>query len=99
MFTIEQIKDILVEAKKLGTVDCISLEGGKPFLFYPIMVRAVEEAVKLGFRVEVLSNCYLASCPEDARVWLLPMAKDVELSLSSDFYHGESWQIEEVKNV
>jgi len=97
VFTIEQIKDILVEAKKLGTVDSISMEGGEPFLFYPIMVRAVEEAVKLGFRVEVLSNCYWASCPEDAKVWLLPMAKDVELSLSSDFYHGESWQIEEVK--
>jgi len=30
--------------------------------------------VKLGFRVEVLSNCYWASCPEDAKVWLLPMA-------------------------
>lgn len=99
VFTIEQIKDILVEAKKLGTVDSISMEGGEPFLYYPIMVRAVEEAVKLGFRVEVLSNCYWASCPEDAKVWLLPMAENVELSLSSDFYHGESWQIEEVRNA
>jgi organic radical activating enzyme len=99
VFTIEQIKNVLAEAKKLGTVDSISLEGGEPFLFYPIMVRAVEEAVKLGFSVEVLSNCYWASCPEDAKVWLLPMAKDVELGLSSDFYHGESWQIEEVRNA
>ena len=61
---------------------------GAFFLFYPIIVRAVEEAVKLGFRVEVLSNCYWASCPEDAKVWLLPMAKHVELSLSSDL----SWR-------
>jgi len=99
VFSIKQIKNILAEAKKLGTVDCVSIEGGEPFLYYPIMVKAVEEAVTLGFRVEVLSNCYWASCPEDARLWLLPMAKYVELSLSSDLYHGESWQIEEVKNA
>ena len=101
VFTIKQIKNILAEAKKLGTVDCVSLEGGEPFLYYPIMVKAVEEAVKLGFSVEILSNCYWASCPEDAKEWLLPMfeARNVELSLSSDLYHGENWQIEEVKNA
>jgi len=101
VFTIKQIKNILAEAKKLGTVDSVSLEGGEPFLYYPIMVKAVEEAVKLGFHVEILSNCYWASCPEDAMEWLLPMveARNVELSLSSDLYHGESWQIEEVKNA
>jgi len=101
VFTIKQIKKILTEAKKLGTVDSISLEGGEPFLYYPIMIKAVEEATKLEFRVEVLSNCYWASCPEDAVEWLLPMAKakNVELSLSSDFHHGESWEIEEVKNA
>jgi len=101
VFTIKQIKNILAEAKKLGTVDSVSLEGGEPFLYYPIMVKAVEEAVKLGFHVEILSNCYWASCPEDAIEWLLPMveARNVELSLSSDLYHGENWQIEEVKNA
>ncbi len=101
VFTIEQIKNVLAEAKNLGTVDFVSLEGGEHFLYYPIMVRAVEEAVKLGFRVEVLSNCYWATSPEDAVEWLLPMAKaeNVELSLSSDLYHGENWRIEEVENA
>jgi len=101
VFTIKQIKNILTEAKKLGTVGGVSLEGGEPFLYYPIMIRAIKEAVKLGFRVDVLSNCYWASCPEDAMEWLLPMveAKTVELSLSSDLFHGESWQVEEVKNA
>jgi len=101
VFTIKQIKNVLAEARKLGTVNSVSLEGGEPFLFYPIMIKAAEEAAKLGFRVEVLSNCYWASCPEDALEWLLPMAKakNVELSLSSDLYHGESWEIEEVKNA
>jgi len=101
VFSVKQIKNILVEGKKLGTVGCVSLEGGEPFLYYPIMIRAVEEAVKLGFRVEILSNCYWASCPENARIWLLPIAKteNVELGLSSDLYHGETWQTEEVENA
>lgn len=100
-FTLEQIRNILVEAKKLGKVSCISFEGGEPFLYYPIMVKAVEEAANLGFRVEVLSNCYWANCAEDAKEWLLPMAKagTVELTLSSDLYHGDSWATELVKNA
>ena len=65
------------------------------------MVKTVGEAVKLGFHVEILSNCYWATCPEDAAEWLFPIteAKNVELSLSSDLYHGDSWEIEEVKNA
>jgi hypothetical protein len=82
-------------------VDKISIEGGEPFLYYPIMVKAVTEAVKLGFHVEILSNCYWATCPEDALEWLLPISddKNVSLSLSSDLYHGSSFEIEEVKNA
>jgi len=101
VFTLKQVRNILAEFRKLGTVDYVSMEGGEPFLYYPIMVRAVKEAVGLGFHVEILSNCYWATCPEDAREWLLPMAEagDVELNLSSDFYHGERWETEEVRNA
>jgi MoaA/NifB/PqqE/SkfB family radical SAM enzyme len=90
----------LFEAEKLRTVDKVSIEGGEPFLYYPIMVKAVEEAVKCGFQVEILSNCYWATCPEDAVEWLLPISdKKVSLSLSSDLYHGSEWEIKEVKNA
>jgi len=101
IFHLKQIKDILREAKNLETVHYVSIEGGEPFLYYPIMVKTAEEAVNLGFHVEILSNCYWATCPEDAMEWLLPIAKakDVELSLSSDLYHGENWEIEEVRNA
>jgi MoaA/NifB/PqqE/SkfB family radical SAM enzyme len=101
VFTLNQIRNILTEAKKLGTIDFVAMEGGEPFLYYPIMVKAVAEAVNLGFRVEVLSNCYWATCPEDAIEWLLPIAerKDVKLGLSSDFYHGESWETEGARNA
>jgi MoaA/NifB/PqqE/SkfB family radical SAM enzyme len=101
VFTLEKIRNILDEAKKLGTVNYVSIEGGEPFLYYPIMVTAVKEALKLGFHVEVLSNCYWATSSEDAREWLLPMAEvgDVQLSLSSDLYHGEEWVVGAVKNA
>jgi MoaA/NifB/PqqE/SkfB family radical SAM enzyme len=101
VFTLRQIRNILAEAKKLGTVNYASIEGGEPFLYYPIMVKAAKEAVNLGFHVEILSNCYWATSKEDAIEWLHPIAdaRDVELSLSSDLYHGESWEIEEVKNA
>jgi len=101
VFTLDQIRHILTEAKKLGTVNYVSIEGGEPFLYYPVMIKTIREAVNLGFHVEILSNCYWATCPEDAVEWLLPIAeaKDVELSLSSDLYHGESWQTEEAKNA
>lgn len=101
VFTIEQVRNILTEAKKLGTVNYVSIEGGEPFLYYPVMVNTVREAVNLGFHVEILSNCYWATCVEDAVKWLLPMAdvKDVELSLSSDLYHGERWVTELVENA
>ncbi|MDI6805697.1 MAG: radical SAM protein [Candidatus Bathyarchaeia archaeon] len=100
-FTLEQIRNILREAKKLGTVDYIAIEGGEPFLYYPIMVKAVEDASNLGFRVEILSNCYWATCQEDAVEWLIPIAKakNVELTLSSDPYHGDTWETKEVRNA
>jgi MoaA/NifB/PqqE/SkfB family radical SAM enzyme len=100
-FTLERIGGILTEAKKLGTVDFVSVEGGEPFLYYPIMVHLVREAASMGFHVEVLSNCYWASCVEDAVEWLFPMAEaeNVEFSFSSDLHHGETWESEEVGNA
>ncbi|MCJ7430737.1 radical SAM protein [Candidatus Bathyarchaeota archaeon] len=101
VFTTEQINNILTESKKLGTVETVSIEGGEPFLYYPIMVKTARRAMELGFRVEILSNCYWATCAEDAQEWLIPFAeaKNVELTLSSDLYHGEKWATEEVKNA
>ncbi len=101
VFTLKQIRNILTEAKKLGTVNFVSIEGGEPFLYYPIMIKTLQEAVNLGFHVEILSNCYWATCQEDAVEWLLPIAnaRNVKLSLSSDLYHGESWESEQVRNA
>ncbi|NWG10837.1 radical SAM protein [Candidatus Bathyarchaeota archaeon] len=100
VFTIKQIKNVLSETKKLETVSYIAIEGGEPFLYYPIMVKTAEEASALGFRVEILSNCYWATTPEDAIEWLAPVAKAKgAIGVSSDFYHGDDWATNEAKNA
>lgn len=63
VFTFRQISEILAEAKKLKSVDSVSIEGGEPFLYYPIMVKAVMESLKLGFHVEVLFKLLLGYLP------------------------------------
>ena len=64
------------------------------------MVKTVEKAVKMNFQVEILSNCYWATCLDDAVEWLVPIAKleNVKLSLSSDFFTA-NWVSNEIKNA
>jgi len=86
--TLAQVRDIYRQAQELGTVEWIYLEGGEPFLYYPIMVRAAEEAAALGFSVGVLSNDYWATTVDDAVEWLRPLAGIVQaLSVSTDLFH------------
>jgi len=98
--TFKQVYELLKEAKKLGTVKWVAFEGGEPFLYYPILVRGIKEARSLGFRVEVLSNAYWATCFEDALEWLRPLAESgvSKLGLSSDTYHGEDTEADRAKN-
>ncbi len=101
VFTLHQVKDLLSEAKKLPTVRSVSFEGGEPFLYYPLLAQATREAAAQGFRVELLSNGYWATCPEDAVDWLRPLSlgSTISLTLSSDLYHGDRWDIDAVKNA
>jgi len=86
--TLKKIRQILRQASELGTVEWFYVEGGEPFLFYPIMVRAVEEAAKLGFKAGVVTNGYWATDLTDALEWLRPFKDLVEdLSVSSDRLH------------
>jgi len=98
--TLKQVHELLKEAKKLGTVEWVAFEGGEPFLYYPVMVKGIKEARALGFKVEVLSNAYWATCQEDALEWLRPLAElgVLDLGLSSDPYHGENLEADRVKN-
>ena len=91
-FTIEQVKSVLREAKKIETVDTICFEGGESFLFYPLLLESVRSASRKGFKTAIETNTYWATTVEDAKLWLKPL-QDAGLSfleVSDDaFHHGE----------
>ena len=85
--TLEQIEQILVQAKDAG-VTSIYFEGGEPFLFYAILVQAVRKAANMGFSVGIVSNAYWANSVADAEEWLRPfVGRLADLTVSSDLFH------------
>ena len=88
VMTLQDIRNILAQGQKLGTVQSIYFEGGEPFLYYAVLVQAVREAARMDFDVGVVSNAYWATSLEDAIEWLKPMARLIhDLSVSSDLFH------------
>jgi MoaA/NifB/PqqE/SkfB family radical SAM enzyme len=99
--TLAQIRDVLQQAKGLGTVTSVCFEGGEPFLFYPIMLGGLYEAAAMGLRAGIVSNCYWATSVDDAVEWLRPIA-DVgvdHLGFSSDLFHGETRMTDEARHA
>ena len=90
-FTLEQIRVVLNEAKKIGTIEWIYFEGGEPFLYYPIMIEGVKLAKKQGFKVGIVTNSYWATSIEDAEIWLKPFSESGinNFSISDDIFHYE----------
>jgi MoaA/NifB/PqqE/SkfB family radical SAM enzyme len=88
VMTLAQVRDIYRQAHELRTIRQIYLEGGEPFLYYPIMVKAAQEAAQQGFSVGIVTNDYWATTVEDAIEWLKPLAGIVQdLSISTDLFH------------
>ncbi len=101
-FTIAQVRQLLEQARDLGCVSSIYIEGGEPFLYYPVMVETLRLARGMGFRTGVVSNCYWSTSKEDAKLWLEPVtaAGIDDLSLSDDmFHHGPGEESPAVRAV
>lgn len=98
--TVEQVRAILRQAYDLGTVEWVYFEGGEPFLYYPVLVRAVQLATSMGFRVGVVTNAFWANSVDDALIWLKPFAEMVEdLSISNDEFHGADARVRHALSV
>lgn len=84
------VRDVLHQARRLGGIEDIYLEGGEPLLYYPLALNAAKEAAAMGFRVGMVSNGWFAETVEDARLWLEPFSQieGFSLSVSADSYHG-----------
>jgi hypothetical protein len=90
--TLPQIRSLLNESRKIGSVEWIYFEGGEPFLFYPSMLEGVKMARDMGFKVGIVTNAYGAISEEDAEAALRPLAELGlnYLSISDDsFHYGE----------
>ncbi|MFX1296825.1 MAG: radical SAM protein [Promethearchaeota archaeon] len=90
-FTLKQIKQVLDEVVKIGTVEWIYWEGGEPFLFYPIMLEGMRLAKERGFKNGIVTNSYWATNTEDAELWLKPVTElgIADFSVSDDTFHFE----------
>ena len=98
--TLRDIRYALQQAKDLDSIEWIYFEGGEPFLYHAILLKSVQEAANLGFRVGIVSNAYWATEVEDALEWLHPFAGLVEdLSVSSDLFHYAESLSQQVKNA
>lgn len=86
---IADIRRILKEGKKIGSIDWIYFEGGEPVLYYPILLWGLREAKRLGFKTGFITNAYWATSVEDAREWLKPISKIgvSDVIISNDLFH------------
>ena len=100
VMTLENIRAILHQAGEAGTVRSIYFEGGEPFLYYPVLLQGVKEAVQHGFQAGIVSNAYWATTLEDALAWLNPFAGLLQdLTVSSDLYHYDEVKSQQSGNA
>jgi len=90
-FTLKQIRSVLEELLKIGTIEQVYFEGGEPFMFYPLMLESIKLAHSFGFKTGVVTNTYWAISIEDAEFWLKPLQElgVSSISLSDDKIHYE----------
>ena len=88
-FTIGQVTTVLDEAKSIGTVDSIYVEGGEPLLYYPLLRESIRRATERGFKTGLVTNAYAAVSEEDAELVLTPLAEAglTTISISNDAFH------------
>jgi len=98
--TLSQLEDIFRQAQEVGTVESIYFEGGEPFLYYPVLLRAVKTAHSQGFKLGIVSNGYWATTKEDALEWLKPFVGMLhDLSVSSDLFHYDELLSQQARNA
>lgn len=87
--TMAQVRSVLSEARRIGTVEWIYFEGGEPLLFSQSLLEEVAMAREAGFEVGIVTNAYWAVSGEDAEAWLRPLARlgVGDLSISDDLFH------------
>ena len=91
-FAFNQIKTILDESRRIGSVEWVYFEGGEPFLLFPLLLKSVHRARQLGFEVGVVTNGFFARSEEAAVRYLRPLQQlgVARLCVSDDLFHYKS---------
>jgi hypothetical protein len=95
------MKKVFGELSKIETIKWIILEGGEPFLFYPLMYEGIKMARSMGFKTGLVTNAYWATSEEDAELWLKPL-HDLglsDISISDDEFHYEDKEASPAKHA
>ena len=89
-FTLQQLRELLREIRKIRTVDTVYFEGGEPFLFYAILLVGLRMVRDTGLQAGIVTNGYWATSPEDAEQWLRPLLdlSIADFSVSDDEFHS-----------
>ncbi len=99
VLTFERVEQILQEAKEAG-VTSIYFEGGEPFLYYAVLLRAVRKGADMGFSVGIVSNAYWANSIADAEEWLRPFAGLLtDFTVSNDTFHCNEYSGKHPRNA
>jgi hypothetical protein len=90
VFAVNDLEEVYQQTIEVGTIDTVYFEGGETFIYYPILVKAVDRAHELGFSVGIVTNGYWITSERDAREWLRPLvaAGLDRIEISSDIFHG-----------
>jgi len=88
-FTADQVRTVLDEAVRLGTIETVCFEGGEPFLYYPLVLEGIRLARARGLASGIVTNAYWATSADDAWLWLRPLADlgVTSISISDDSLH------------
>ncbi|UCD92657.1 MAG: radical SAM protein, partial [Methanobacteriota archaeon] len=101
VMSLDQVRNILQQSKDTRTVEMIYVEGGEPFLYYPVMIETLKIAKEMGFDIGLLTNTYWATDRKDSVMWLEPVSKLglKDFSISSDPLHYGDLDSERTKNA
>lgn len=98
--TSNQVIKYVAEADSCG-IGRISLEGGEPFILYPVLMKGVRAAQRMGLDVSVVTNGFWAVSTEEACQWLMPLVQlgSLDMMISTDDYHGGDVQAQRAANA
>ncbi|MEK7408613.1 MAG: radical SAM protein [Acidobacteriota bacterium] len=88
-FTLEQLRAVFKQIKRIPSVEMVYFEGGEAFLYYPLLIEGLRLARQSGLGAGIVTNAYWATSVDDAALWLKPLRalKLADLSISDDAFH------------